>query len=405
VPVSSESAPPGIGFGEFVALMATLTALVALSIDMILPALPAIGASLGVARANDNQLVISLFFFGFAFGQMFYGPISDNTGRKPAVYVGLSLYIGGCLLALLSRTFTVMLAARFLQGVGVAGPRTITIALLRDKFEGRAMARVMSLIMTIFILVPVIAPSLGQGLLAIATWRAIFGVYLTMAIAACVWFALRHEETLALERRIPFSIQRIAGAFRMVATNRVALGHTLAAGCMFGAFLGYLSSAQQILQQQYGLGARFPLYFAMLALAIGTASFLNARLVMRHGMRRLSLWSLQTLAMLSLLFLGIAFALSGHPPLWALLAYLLLSFFCVGLLFGNLNALAMQPLGQVAGTGAAVVGSLATTISLPLGTAIGQSYNGTIVPLVAGFAALAVLARVAIRWAEGSAET
>lgn len=377
-----------------------MTALVALSIDMILPALPAIGSSLGVARANDNQLVISLLFLGFALGQLFYGPMSDSTGRKPAAYLGLSLYISGCLLALLSRSYSMMLAGRFLQGLGVAGPRTMTIALVRDKFEGRSMARVMSLIMTVFILVPLIAPSLGQAVLSVSSWRSIFGVYLTMALIACVWFGVRQEETLSADRRTPFSLRQLAGAFRAVIFSRIAMGHTLAAGCVSGAFIGYLTSAQQILQEQYRLGTRFPLYFSMLAIAIGSASFLNSHLVMRHGMRLLSTWSLKVLCGLSILFLGIAYGLAGHPPLWAMMAYLLLCFFCIGLLFGNLNALAMQPLGHIAGTGAAVVGGLGTLISLALGTFIGQSYNETILPLVAGFAILGVLAMIVMGWAE-----
>ena len=377
-----------------------LTALVALSIDMILPALPAIGATLGVDRANETQLVISFLFFGFGLGQLVYGPLSDNTGRKPAVYVGLVFYISGCLLALLSQTYSMMLTGRFLQGVGVAGPRAMTIALVRDKFEGRSMARIMSLIMTVFIMVPVIAPTLGQAVLGIAGWRTIFGIYLAMGLVACVWFALRQEETLPVNRRIPFSLGRIAGAFREVLTSRTAFGCTVAAGLIFGAFLGYLNSAQQILQQQYGLGSRFPLYFAMLAIALGTASFLNAGLVMRHGMQRLSVLSLRTICGVSIVFLGVAFARSGHPPLWAFMAYLMLSFLCIGLLFSNLNAMAMQPLGHIAGTGAAVVGTVSTLMAFTLGTFIGQSYNGTILPLVAGFAILSILAMLTLRWVE-----
>lgn len=380
--------------------MAMLTALVALSIDMILPALPAIGATLGVDRVNDNQLVISFLFLGFGLGQLVYGPLSDNTGRKPAVYVGLGLYVGGCLLALLSTSYDTMLAGRFLQGFGVAGPRTMTIALVRDKFEGRMMARVMSFIMTIFILVPIVAPTLGQVVMRIASWRAIFGIYLTMALVACAWFAWRQEETLAEDRRIPFSFGRILQAVGSVLGTRLALGYTMAAGFAFGSFLGYLSSAQQILQDQYGLGARFPLYFATLAVAVGGASLLNARLVMRHGMRLLAVWSLRAVCTASILFLGVAYRLAGQPPLWSLMAYLMVSFFCIGLLFSNLNTMAMQPLGHVAGTGAAVVGALATLSSLALGTLIGQSYNGTVLPLVAGFAVLSVMAMIAMRWAE-----
>ena len=181
----------------------------------------------------------------------------------------------------------------------------------------------------------------------------------------------------------------VSAALRIVVSSRIALGYTLASGCVFGAFIGYLGSAQQIFQERYGLGARFPLYFAMLAIAIGSASFASSRLVMRHGARHLSNWAMRTLFGISVVCLGFAYAANGYPPLAALLAYLMLSFFCVGLLMGNLNALAMQPLGHVAGTGAAIVGGLSTLISLALGTIVGQSYNETVLPLVAGFAILA----------------
>jgi DHA1 family bicyclomycin/chloramphenicol resistance-like MFS transporter len=391
---------PAIGLGEFVGLMATLTALIALSIDMVLPALPAIGASLGVERANDNQLILSLLFLGFGLGQLFYGPLSDATGRKPAAYVGLALFTAGCLLALSARTFPLLLAGRFLQGLGVAGPRTITLALVRDRFEGRAMARVMSLIMAVFILVPVVAPALGQAILAVAGWRTIFGVYLAMGLIASVWFGVRQEETLPISRRIPFSLGRMAAAARDVLTNRQSIGYTVASGYVFGAFLGYLTSAQQILQQQYALGTRFPLYFAMLAIAIGGASLLNASLVVRYGMRPLSSWSLRGIWLVSVLFIPVASAGSGHPPLWMLMTYLMVVFFGIGLLFGNLNALAMQPLGHIAGTGAAVVGAISMLMSLALGTWIGQSYNGTVLPLVVGFAVLSACSIVTAWWAE-----
>ena len=389
-----------IGLGEFIGLMAMLTALVALSIDMLLPALPAIGASLGISRANDNQLIVSLFFLGFGLGQLFYGPGSDAVGRKPAAYVGLALYTTGCLLAFASRSFALMLVGRFLQGVGVAGPRTITLALVRDRFEGREMARVMSLVMAVFILVPIVAPALGQAILRISGWRAIFGVYLTMGLIASVWFGMRQEETLPPERRIPFSPARVWSAVSEVVTNRCSIGYTLASGFVFGAFLGYLSSAQQILQQEYGLGERFPVYFALLAIAIGGASLVNARLVVRYGMSALSNWSLRGICFVSIVFTVVASAGSGQPPLSLLMTYLMVTFFGIGLLFGNLNALAMQPLGHIAGTGAAVVGATSMLISLVLGTIIGQSYNGTVLPLVGGFAVLSACAIIATAWAD-----
>ena len=394
------SAPAATGFGEFVALMASLTALVALSIDMVLPSLPAIGVSLGVARANDNQLVVSLLFLGFGIGQFFYGPFSDTAGRKPAAFLGLLVFTAGCSLALLSQTFPMMLAGRLLQGIGVAGPRTITIALIRDRFEGREMARVMSLVTAVFILVPIIAPALGQALLGMFGWRSIFVVYLVMGLITSIWFGLRQEETLPAPRRIPFSVARVASAVRQVVTSRVAVGYTVAAGFVFGAFLGYLTSAQQILQEEYALGARFPLYFSMLAVAIGGASLANARLVLRYGMRPLSRLALWGILALSIAFTIFSVVAGGHPPLAMLMAYLMASFFGIGLLFGNLTTMAMQPLGAIAGTGSAVVGATSMLISLTLGTVIGQIYDGTVLPLVGGFAVLSLCSLAAAWWAE-----
>ena len=394
------ASPTATGFGEFVALMASLTALVALSIDMVLPSLPAIGVSLGVARANDNQLVVSLLFLGFGIGQFFYGPFSDTAGRKPAAFLGLLVFTAGCSLALLSQTFPMMLAGRLLQGIGVAGPRTITIALIRDRFEGREMARVMSLVTAVFILVPIIAPALGQALLGMFGWRSIFVVYLVMGLITSIWFGLRQEETLPAPRRIPFSVARVASAVRQVVTSRVAVGYTVAAGFVFGAFLGYLTSAQQILQEEYALGARFPLYFSMLAVAIGGASLANARLVLRYGMRPLSRLALWGILALSIAFTIFSVVAGGHPPLAMLMAYLMASFFGIGLLFGNLTTMAMQPLGAIAGTGSAVVGATSMLISLTLGTVIGQIYDGTVLPLVGGFAVLSLCSLAAAWWAE-----
>jgi len=400
--VTSGARGRATSFGEFVALMATLTALVALSIDMVLPSLPAIGASLGVARPNDNQWVISLFFLGFGVGQFFYGPFSDTAGRKPAAFVGLTIFTVGCSLALLSNSLPMMLAGRLLQGIGVAGPRTISIALVRDRFEGREMARVMSLVTAVFILVPVIAPTLGQAVLAAFGWRAIFIVYLVMGVIATIWLAMRQEETLPEARRMPFSLPRLAAAVRTVVTSRVVVGYTVAAGLVFGAFLGYLTSAQQILQEQYALGSKFTFYFGTLAVAIGGASLANAKLVLRYGMRRLSQVALWGIFTVSVVFTGVSALSSGQPPLMLLMAYLMVSFFGIGLLFGNLTTLAMQPLGAIAGTGSAVVGATSMLISLTLGTVIGQIYDGTVLPLVAGFAGLSLCSLAACWWAESA---
>jgi DHA1 family bicyclomycin/chloramphenicol resistance-like MFS transporter len=389
-------------FGELVALMALMISIVALSIDAMLPALGVMGTDLKVTGANEPQLVISLFFLGLALGQMVYGPWSDSSGRKIPIYVGFAVYLAGTLLAAVATDFTTMLAGRFLQGLGAAGPRIVAIALIRDQYEGRAMARVMSLIMAIFIIVPAIAPAIGQGILVISGWRAIFWVFLIMAILTVLWFAVRQPETLAVEARAPFSLMRIFRAIRETCANRIAFGYTIAAGLIFGAFVGYLNSSQAVFQSQYGLGDQFPLYFAVLSLTIGISSTVNAKLVLKHGMRALCRWALFALCGLSFTFLAIAWSYSGDPPLWMMMAYFCLAFFCIGILFGNFNAMAMEPLGHIAGVAAAVIASLTTFISLALGTWIGLSFDGTILPLTAGFTLLGAASLLVMYWTERS---
>ncbi len=391
---------PQLGFAEFISLTAMMMSLVALSVDTMLPALSEIGRDLGASDNNRSQLIISLFFFGMATGQLLYGPVSDNTGRKPAIYLGYGLFITGCLLSLFSTTLPVMLAGRFLQGFGTAGPRIVSIAIVRDRYEGSAMARVMSFVMTVFIIVPIIAPALGQGVLLLAGWRAIFALFLILALVTLVWFVIRQPETLSKEKRVSFSFKPIIGTVMIIFRNRHAIGYTVTAGLVNGFFLGYLNSAQQIFQEEYALGAAFPLYFAALALSIGGASLFNARFVLHHTMQSLSKRALLLITVLSAGFSLFALLSHGQPPLWTLMAYLFATFFATGILFGNLNALAMEPLGKMAGIGAGVVGSLSTFISLIAGTAIGQSYNGTVLPLTAGFFMLSLASLAAMRWAE-----
>lgn len=400
--MSNLKSETGPRLGEFVAMMALMTSLVAMSIDAMLPALSDIGAELGVQRVNDNQLILTTLFIGLAVGQLFYGALSDTIGRKRAIYLGYGVFFAGSLLSIFAVSFPMMLAGRLLQGLGVAGPRGVSMALIRDRFEGRAMAQVLSFISVIFILTPIIAPTLGQAILLVADWRAIFAALLVMGVISLLWFALRQPETLPPARRAPFSARRIARALVEVLSNPVALGYTLMAGLISGALQGYLSSAQQIFQFQYGLGTLFPLVFAINALSLGLASFVNGRVVMRYGMRPLVHKALLALCALSILLVGVALATDGQPPLPLLMIFLLPSFFCVGILFGNMNSLAMEPLGHIAGVGAAVVGSLSTLVATPLGAGIGQVYNGTVLPLVLGFAAFGLGALLLMRWAEGA---
>ncbi|CAH0990930.1 Bicyclomycin resistance protein [Sinobacterium norvegicum] len=389
-----------MGFGEFVILMAWMISIVAMSIDAMLPALPAMGHDLGVVNGNDTQLIISSLFIGLATGTLIYGPLSDSWGRKPVVYIGFIVFIGASLMAYLATDFNTLLIARVLQGLGAAAPRILTIALVRDQYEGVKMARVMSLIMTIFILVPVVAPSIGQLILLLGSWRLIFAVYIAIAVLVCLWFAIRLPETLAVENRHPMSLPLMLKHTVEILRHPIALSYTVATGLFTGAFLGYLSSSQQIFQDIYQLGEQFPLYFAVLAISVGLASLTNAKLVMRFGMKVLSHGAMLFITLLSLCFFGVCLWFNGIPPLWMAMVYFLFSFFAIGLLFGNVNAIAMQPLGHIAGIGAGIVGSVGTYISIPIGIGVGQSFDGTLTAFVASLGICCLAALLIVRWGE-----
>ena len=397
---SAKTAESRPGFVEFVVLLALIISMVALSIDAMLPALPDIARDLQVAKINDSQYVILVFFAGMALGQIMFGPLSDAVGRRPAILSGFACFMLGCVMSVTATSFEWMLIGRFLQGLGASGPRIVSVALIRDRYKGREMARVMSFIMTVFILVPVFAPALGQLVLILADWRAIFVLFLGLSLLVAVWFWIRQPETLTPEKRIPFSLAQLYIDLCAILRLRAALGYTLTMGFTFGAFIGYLSSSQQIFQVQYGLEKLFPLYFGILACSIGAASLANAKLVMRLGMRPLSRFALNAITVLSFLFLVFAWMQNGHPPLLLLMVYLLIIFFFFGILFGNLNAMAMEPLGHIAGLGSAVVGSVSTLISVGFGVLIAEAYNQTVLPLVAGFALLGLAGVAATRWTE-----
>ena len=382
------------GNKEFISLMALLMSLVALTIDAMLPALSQIGDDLNVSNPNDIQLIVSTVFFGMALGLMLYGPISDSYGRKKAIYLGIGIFLVGSLISSLSTSFSMMLIGRVVQGFGAAACRVVTLAMIRDNFSGKEMGRVMSLIMVIFIMVPALAPSLGQLVLMVAEWRVIFWLIFVLALAGLLWLHFRQPETLSEENRIPFSLKNITAGIRETLSHPYTRGYTIASGLMFGAFVGYLSTAQQILQIQYQLGDLFSLYFGCLALAIGCSSFVNSHLVMRFPMEVLCLVSLSALCVISLAFycyiefaLEPSLAVGGppQPPLIAFMLYLASVFFCFGVLFGNFNTLAVNPLGHIAGVATSVISSVQTLLSVGIGGLIGQYYNGTVQPLVLGF--------------------
>jgi len=390
-----------IGFKEFVALMAMMIALTALSIDAMLPALTNIGSDLGVTAPNNNQLIISILFLGLAIGQLFYGPLSDNVGRKPAVYFGLFIFGIGCIISMFSKDLTTMLVGRCLQGIGLSGPRVVTIAIIRDLYKGERMAQVMSFVLAVFIAVPAIAPAIGQGVLYIADWRIIFVVLLSLGTIAFIWFYLRQEETLTKENRMKFSFTNLEKKLKEIITIRSTIAYTLAAGFISSAFVGFLNSSQQVFQIQFGLGERFPIYFAAIALSVGLASFVNGKMVIRYGMQKMVRSSALSIVVISIIFYGLINTVIVNPSLTFFMMYLLSTVFFVGILFGNLNSMAMEPLGHMAGIGAAIVGSVSTFISVPFGTYIGMQYNGTVEPMVMGFLVFGSLTALSIFFTKG----
>ena len=377
---------PKMSFTEFIILMAMMMSLTALSIDAMLPALSIIGNDLGVQDPNQNSLTISALFLGLAFGQLIYGPISDSTGRKWPLYGGLIIFILGSLISVFATSLTMMILGRAIQGFGLASPRTISLAMIRDQFQGREMAKVMSFVMMIFILVPTVAPGVGQLILLFANWRAIFIFIMIMALIILLWFGSRMHETLIEEDRIPFSFQRIKKSLFEIFSSKIALGYTITAGLVSSAFIGFLNSAQQIFQNQYHLGDKFPIYFGTLAMSIGCASFFNSKMVMKYGSQVMVKLAISGLVCIAILFAILVPNLGTIMPLWLTMVYFITTLFCIGILFGNLNSMAMEPLGHIAGIGSAMVGSISTFVAVAIGTLIGLRYDGTILPVIYGFA-------------------
>jgi DHA1 family bicyclomycin/chloramphenicol resistance-like MFS transporter len=385
-----------MGFTEFVIVIATIMSLNPLAMDMMLPALPEIGSALHIDLPNRLQMILSAFLIGFGVGQFAIGPLSDSFGRRPVLIGGMVLYVVASLFAISSPSFETLLLARALEGLGTAATRVIATSVVRDCYAGRRMASVMSLAMMVFIAVPVVAPSFGQAVMAVTNWRGIFVVLTVYGIVTLLWTAARLPETLPVSDRKPFAVGTVLNSFRQTVTNRQTLGYALATGGIMGALFGYVFSAQQVFVGIYQLGHYFPLAFAAIAAAIAVAGFLNARLVGRLGMRVISHGALVGAVVVAVIaFLAAKFDVLPLPLFMALSALMMFAF---GLTFANFTALAMEPQGHNAGTASSVYGSVTTLVGIGAGTAIGQAFDGTLVPFATGFliCALAALALVAV---------
>lgn len=375
---------------EFIILMASLMSLVALSIDTLLPALPQIGESLNVANATDNQLIITMIFLGLGFGQLIFGPLSDSFGRKPMIYFGFIVFVIASIICVTTESFEMMIAGRVLQGIGLSSPRTIAIAMVRDTFSGDYMAKILSIIVVFFILVPVVAPTFGQWILNFASWEMIFNANLILGVGVVIWFWLRQPETLKESNRIEFRMRIFYDGTKEFLRHKEAIAFTLVSGFITGSFMVYLSTSQQIFQEQYNLGDLFPYIFACTALAIGSATFLNSRLVLRFGSRKLGFIAITAYFFISLLYV-ICFSSGVNPSIYVLIAFFLVQFFTIGLIFGNLRALAMEPLGHIAGIGAAINGFVSTIMAVPIANFIGSFVKVSVLPLFIGFSVFGFL--------------
>jgi DHA1 family bicyclomycin/chloramphenicol resistance-like MFS transporter len=390
--VSSRHRP--MGFPEFVVIIASIMALNPLATDMMLPALPDIRSAFHIAAANRVQMVLSIFLTGFAAGQFVIGPLSDRFGRRPVLLGGMAVYCIASLLAVMAPSFEGLLLARALQGLGTSATRVIATSIVRDCYAGRRMASVMSLTMMVFIAVPVIAPSFGQAVMLLTEWRGIFVVLTVYGVLALAWSGFRMPETLPEEKRKSLAIGQVLSAFRQTVTNRQTIGYALAAGGVQGSLFAFVFSAQQVFTEVYRLGYYFPVAFAAIAIGVAIAAFLNSMFVGRLGMRVISHGALLGfVAVAGAMLAGVTLQLLPFPIFMILAAMMMFSF---GLMFANFTSLAMEPQGHIAGTASSLYGSITTLLGIAIGSAIGQAYDGTLLPFAAGFflctlAALAVV--------------
>lgn len=375
---------PKVSQFEFVALMAFLMSVVALAIDALLPALDIIGNSINTQEAADNQLLITMIFIGLGVGPLLFGPISDSLGRKPMVFVGFGIFILASFICVNAQNLEIMVLGRILQGVGLSAPRTISVAIIRDLYKGDQMAKIMSFVIVIFLLVPIIAPAMGKFILDHYNWEAIFFFQIVFCLFIALWFWKRQVETLNEENRIPFKVSLFTDGFVELIKYRKTIAYTLISGFVTGSFMVYLSSSQQVFQEQYSLKEAFPYIFAGLATSSGAAILLNGFFVMRFGMKKIINFATLGFFMVSLVYI-LMFWNSPNPTIEVLLTFFVLQFFFLGFLFGNLRAIAMEPVGHIAGIAAAITGLISTLMAVPISIFIGRYVADTALPLFIGF--------------------
>lgn len=385
-----------MGRAERLALYVALTALTAFAIDGVLPAMPMIDAVFAPVVPFSSAQIITSFILGMAIGELVIGPLCDAMGRRPAVMTGLFVFVIGTIVAAVADTFLAILVGRFLQGVGVAGPKIGTRAMIRDRYAGADMAKIMSIIFTLLILVPMVAPAIGAFIAALGGWRGLFWAYLVLALVLGVWLWLRHPETHPIEKRISLKPRKFAGYVRVVISNVEVMSVVIATGFVFGAQLVYLSVAADLFGELYGLPVLMPAFFALLATGTGLALLLNVRLVDRTGMEAPIMVGILLLGLSGSGLLISATLFNGQPPLWEMIGLAWFAFFGLGLLFGNLNALAMRPLGDLAGLGSSIIASVSSLVAFAFASIIESFMMGAVWSIAWGFTLAALISIVLI---------
>lgn len=397
-PTEVRNAPPtAIGFTEFVVLAAAMMSTQAFAVDAMLPALSTIVRVLHVADPNQGQWVVTAYIIGLAVGQLFWGLMSDRYGRRPVLLGGLMLYVVAAMLCGLTGSFAALLGWRLIHGLAAASV-VVTRSVIRDLYSGRHMARVMSLTFVVFLMVPVVAPSLGQLVLLLAPWRYIFIVLGAFAALVFVWATLRLPETLRPEYRLSLTRAHIGGALKLVLGNRTSLFYTLAMGVMFGSLLSYVGMVGQIFSEIFHRAALMPTVFALCAASMGVMSFLNSRIVERVGMRRISHTAL--LVFIAVAVVHVLVAVTGLESLWVFVILQSATMACFSLAVPNFGSMAMEPVGSVAGIGASLQGFLSTFMGALLSALIGRQFNGSTVPLAGGALCAGLAALALVLWAE-----
>ncbi len=377
---------------ELIILLAMMTSLGALTIDLQLPAMPLIVESFGVVASNQQQWIITAYMLGFAVAQIFYGPLSDSLGRKPVLLFGVGIYVLASVACLFADSYWLFLLARSFQGVGAAAARIMVNAITRDHFSGNEMARVTSLVMVIFIMVPVFAPSLGSLLLWLGPWHGILYTYVVFGVVIMTWSLWRLPESLSDENRKPLVFRQHFEAFKWVVKQPVSMAFACISGVIFSGFMAYLNSSQQLFSQLYGVADAFPVIFGGIALFFGLAAFLNAKVVVKLGALRVTFWAMLLMLLANAVGLLLVYTFAGLPPIWMLILNLGIINICIGMVFGNVMAIAMLPLGAHAGMGASVIGVVSALIAATLGIVISQQLKATVTPIMLGFFFTSLLA-------------